>query len=198
MVPAASQPALAEVVQIKLVGLFTIGDRRGQDFAINLSYDASTEPSSVSGKIATFKDLGGSMFFTIGDRREEFSRSSGVPTYLSSVYNLGPPTAVVEWTSGGRRVTFSDPTGSLGTISFFDDNYRGLSPRLPGFADLGQFTGRTVKFTADGASGEGTFTYERVPAGVPEPATWGMMILGFGAVGAAMRMRRRKISVSYA
>jgi hypothetical protein len=33
---------------------------------------------------------------------------------------------------------------------------------------------------------------------VPEPATWGMMILGFGLVGAAMRMRRRKVSVFYA
>ncbi len=27
-------------------------------------------------------------------------------------------------------------------------------------------------------------------AAVPEPATWGMMILGFGAIGAATRRRR--------
>jgi hypothetical protein len=26
---------------------------------------------------------------------------------------------------------------------------------------------------------------------VPEPATWGMMIIGFGAMGSAMRARRR-------
>lgn len=32
---------------------------------------------------------------------------------------------------------------------------------------------------------------------VPEPATWAMMILGFGAIGASMR-RRQKVSVSYA
>ena len=32
---------------------------------------------------------------------------------------------------------------------------------------------------------------------VPEPATWAMLILGFGAIGAAMRSRR-KVSVSYA
>lgn len=32
---------------------------------------------------------------------------------------------------------------------------------------------------------------------VPEPATWGMMILGFGTAGMAMR-RRRKVSVSFA
>jgi hypothetical protein len=28
--------------------------------------------------------------------------------------------------------------------------------------------------------------------GVPEPATWGMMLLGFGGIGMAMRTRRRK------
>ena len=31
---------------------------------------------------------------------------------------------------------------------------------------------------------------------VPEPATWGMMILGLGAVGAAMR-RRRSVRITY-
>jgi hypothetical protein len=34
-------------------------------------------------------------------------------------------------------------------------------------------------------------------AAVPEPATWAMMIAGFGMVGFAMR-RSRKISVTYA
>ncbi|MGL6042555.1 MAG: PEPxxWA-CTERM sorting domain-containing protein, partial [Sandaracinobacteroides sp.] len=29
-----------------------------------------------------------------------------------------------------------------------------------------------------------------VTSNVPEPATWGMMILGFGLVGATMRRRR--------
>lgn len=34
---------------------------------------------------------------------------------------------------------------------------------------------------------------------VPEPATWAMLLLGFGAMGAAMRSRRRqKVSVRYA
>ena len=53
----------------------------------------------------------------------------------------------------------------------------------------------------------GTFTTARsslviseVAAAVPEPATWLMMILGFGFVGGAMRAKRRKqnVSVSYA
>lgn len=36
------------------------------------------------------------------------------------------------------------------------------------------------------------FTAEiSVPGGVPEPATWAMMLLGFGAVGAAMRRKKQ-------
>ncbi len=38
-----------------------------------------------------------------------------------------------------------------------------------------------------------------VAAAVPEPATWGMMILGLGAIGATMRRRRKEnVSVAYA
>ena len=32
----------------------------------------------------------------------------------------------------------------------------------------------------------------QVVEGVPEPATWAMMLLGFGAIGASMRLRRRE------
>lgn len=36
-----------------------------------------------------------------------------------------------------------------------------------------------------------------ISASVPEPATWGLMILGFGLIGGALR-RRQKVSVRYA
>lgn len=45
-------------------------------------------------------------------------------------------------------------------------------------------------------SGNGLVTIDLLPAAVgsvPEPATWSMMILGFGAIGVAMR--RRKLTV---
>ena len=44
--------------------------------------------------------------------------------------------------------------------------------------------------------GNGTFTAALAGA-VPEPATWAMMIAGFGMVGGSLR-RRAKVSVSYA
>lgn len=47
------------------------------------------------------------------------------------------------------------------------------------------------RFTAAGATvgGQG-FSGHASPGAVPEPSTWAMLILGFGAVGAAMRRRR--------
>jgi hypothetical protein len=32
---------------------------------------------------------------------------------------------------------------------------------------------------------------------VPEPATWAMMIMGFGLVGSAMRRRQVRMAVSF-
>jgi hypothetical protein len=39
-----------------------------------------------------------------------------------------------------------------------------------------------------------TIRLGNTPAGVPEPAAWGMMIGGFGLAGAAMRRRQTKVS----
>jgi PEP-CTERM motif len=38
----------------------------------------------------------------------------------------------------------------------------------------------------------------RVNGAVPEPATWAMMIGGFGAIGGTMRYRRRRTAISFA
>jgi hypothetical protein len=56
-----------------------------------------------------------------------------------------------------------------------------------------------IGFTNDGLSNAVLFSTggsgASVPPGVPEPATWMLMLLGFGAVGAAMR-RRQPASVT--
>jgi hypothetical protein len=57
---------------------------------------------------------------------------------------------------------------------------------------------QTLASTASNeTSARGTGTVVATPA-VPEPATWGMMILGFGLVGASMRYRRRATRVTFA
>ena len=49
------------------------------------------------------------------------------------------------------------------------------------------------------SQGRATLTFDFTPASaVPEPATWAMMIVGFGAVGYSMRRRKANVRVSYA
>jgi hypothetical protein len=59
----------------------------------------------------------------------------------------------------------------------------------------------SIVFTVNGLAG-GPLTVDNtvvVGAGaVPEPATWGLMILGFAAVGAGLRNRRRRVNVATA
>lgn len=44
----------------------------------------------------------------------------------------------------------------------------------------------------------GTLTVSNAVAAVPEPATWAMMLVGFGAMGFAIRRRKVRATVSYA
>jgi hypothetical protein len=63
------------------------------------------------------------------------------------------------------------------TKSYFDADpaFAALNPGFGGFSSL-LSNGNTV--TGGGNT-------------VPEPATWGLMLVGFGAIGAALRSRRR-------
>lgn len=64
-----------------------------------------------------------------------------------------------------------------------------LSLRAPTEGNEAQYQGRSSFTVVTGAA---------VQAAVPEPATWGMMILGFGMIGAASRSRKAKTTVTFA
>jgi len=57
-------------------------------------------------------------------------------------------------------------------------------------------TGESVTFTTGTIFGTGTPA--AVAIGVPEPATWGLMLVGFGLIGAGMRSRRRSVTFANA
>ena len=102
------------------------------------------------------------------------------PTSLvfnSVTFNNGVNTFVVPITAIG-----SGSAASLSNIPIFSGNFNTLS----------------VNWTATGnASYGGNLTF--VPGGIPEPMTWAMMILGFAAVGFAMRRRNEEVArVRYA
>lgn len=53
-------------------------------------------------------------------------------------------------------------------------------------------TGATFGSTAN------SFEFDNIATAVPEPATWGLMVLGFGMIGAAARSRKVKTTVRFA
>jgi len=75
----------------------------------------------------------------------------------------------------------------------------------------GNFTSYALNFTGSGASrllfqvaaGPGRWQLDNVaiaptPAAVPEPATWAMMLVGFGLAGTGLRKRHRSVTFSAA
>jgi len=62
-------------------------------------------------------------------------------------------------------------------------------------------TFRLGSFAPTDFNGQGTYSLSIAAvadAAVPKSATWGLMLLGFGMVGAGLRSRRRSTIVTYA
>ena len=109
--------------------------------------------------------------------------------------------------------TFGGVTGTASTISFGSGSiYSSFSLTAPNLG-FTQFSNPTL-FTGPQTSptfligsftlinpffGNGSLIISAAPGAVPEPAMWGMMILGLGMVGGSLRRRRNVTTwVSYA
>ncbi len=93
-------------------------------------------------------------------------------------------------------------TPTLGNFKIFSPiEAAGTGPKAQVF-DFQPVTTRYLTFEFEGCLGgtnsgcglqEVAFA-EGVTGGVPEPATWAMMILGFGAAGSVLRRRRAAVA----
>ena len=99
--------------------------------------------------------------------------------------------------AGSPAGTGSSATGALGYPEFFGyDHTYNLSFNLgsPGPSTVIEFISLATQATNDESFGIDTVLVSGAPGpstgGVPEPATWAMMLLGFGAAGVLMRRRR--------
>ena len=134
--------------------------------------------------------------------------------------NLGPVNAgdtltfVLDIISSGGAKVFSDPTMNLlydsgpatgtsdGHNHIYSTAYDGLDPAFNGLVPAGTYIAfEDLSFPgSDYDYNDETFVFTNTSAvtlqggpSAPEPATWALMSLGVGAVGAAMRASRRRV-----
>lgn len=142
---------------------------------------ASFAPSNPSS--GQWLDLVG---FNDGTITQTFATTSGATYLLTFLYGNNP---------GGSPRSANVSVGNFaGTITSNTGlNYNSFSQL---FTATGSST--TLTFASFGGSGNAGIALDNVAVtAVPEPASWAMMILGFGLVGGAMR-RRQNVRVSFA
>jgi len=126
---------------------------------------------------------------------------------------LAPQLGLYGWSTDALRVTFVDaeliaPPG--GTAPGLQSRATSVITYQSDFVDLSSLTSEDFSLSFSGASAALSMSGLRLPnfkvsgsgtfAGVapaPEPASWALMLGGFGLVGAAMRSARRRSAVSF-
>lgn len=76
--------------------------------------------------------------------------------------------------------------------------YNGLTSLAPTSVSFALGFPVTVGGASGTFTGASNVTFSASVAAIPEPATWALMIAGFGMVGAAMRRRATRTTVTYA
>jgi hypothetical protein len=86
-------------------------------------------------------------------------------------------------TIDGQVFDLGRPTGTAQFVGFIFTGQSASSVTLSGIGGPG-FTGTEIDIT------------DVTQVGVPEPAAWALMVLGFGGLGARLRASRRRLSVA--
>lgn len=126
--------------------------------------------------VTAFRTIGFTDFVSDGDWR------------IDGVGDVAP-TAARNFGGGAVNFLFSDP--AVGPASDASSNFFFLRTSAVRFNDSGLYD---FVFTNDTISGEyGTFA---PTDSVPEPDSWALMLMGFGAIGALVRNRRLHSAVA--
>jgi hypothetical protein len=171
---------------------------------------APGHPATMNGAgVYTQQDLNGSFSFTYTGATINNYKGSGIKLLHNSNLLSGVFTdAWIQGAGGSGSANLAIGNGGSATYASAYEPFPGLrlhteefafnllavvddfgtkKKPLPGFHDT---TGDALdSFRANGG---GNFSFQTVP----EPATWGLMILGFGGVGLTLRNRRRAIRVT--
>jgi hypothetical protein len=172
-------------------------------------YPANYGTFSDSG--ATFTGAGGTSQFEI----DAYTTWSSTGWGTSGPHVLCPYLSSNNYCGGGFTVTFDSAVTALQFFFAGDDTTAGLSVFLNGsstsaltvngdghpttaqLVDLSKFGPITSMTVSGGSLDRNGFVYDDFSwIAVPEPATWAMMLLGFGGIGLAMRRQRARAAAT--
>lgn len=203
-----SASAQAATVNIDLSGATTgtLIVAPGASFSQTFAGQTVVAGTGISGSPTSPLSLAAAGTITVGF----FSPGVSPPgnSLLSQPSNQGPLSILFDSTADSLTFTMgSSISGSTVDVRAFDalgaltgstQIVMGNGYNIYNLSGLGNFRGLTF-FNNNDPSGVRfmNLSYNSVADGVPEPASWAMMLAGFGLAGAAMR-RRVRTSVSYA
>jgi hypothetical protein len=154
-------------------------------------------------------DVGPNGSFSLGFTGANVSQPTFTESFTFSTTVAGFLNAIISTTGGGANSlndvdftrVFVTGTGLGAGVDLTEfagssdiNEIRGFNNILIG---IGTYTFTTTG-TATGANGAYGGSLAFNAAAVPEPATWGLMVVGFGMIGAAARSRKVKTSVKFA
>ena len=215
---ATATPAMAAVIPFNPDGSATIssGTTVGDSFTVNFdgSESGSVIPGLTSSLTLTFAGVSGNSYLF----NYLLNNTSSAPTTSSAVTAFGfniDPNALLTGSSvnGAFNVVSSGQVSQGYNLEMcFKDGQNGNCAGSPGnqgvnmgtsgsgqiaigFSSLpGQITLSDYLVRYQAVNGSGSAVGSPVPA-VPEPSTWGLMLLGFGAIGVSMRRKRKLVAL---
>lgn len=166
------------------------------DFAATLNFTAATGSAIAAGGIGIVPVTTGTISFTSA-APVTYNGVTGT-NLLTATFSGGALTALI----GGSTASYANsfpPNAVTFTSSFLDFTattardlslaINAINPSITASSTTGvaDFAGTASgNFGADLAAGS--------PAGIPEPATWGMMVIGFGLIGVSRRRYIRSVT----
>lgn len=184
--PAPGNPAPPPVVVAQIVA--PPANFEGPEPQFGTAVWAKVFTTEIEGQVKLEDLLGGNPFIDQAEQNTEtewqlLQTDPGNP--LSGILeNGGAAAAGDKAQSIVRRYEFYSFTGLYDAASHEAQFGNGFGDSNPGPGDVGDFIGAqnaALNFVAPGGGGVG---------GVPEPASWAMMLLGFGGIGGMARARR--------
>jgi hypothetical protein len=123
--------------------------------------------------------------FTAANGLKKFSFLVGSPDLFNRIVFLRADNSVIADLTGAAA--FGPTITPNGSDTAYRVNY-----------EFGGESAYTIQFYSNLNQNSFAFEYDRFAGVVPEPATWGMMILGFFGLGSVLRVSRRRAALGLA